>query len=110
MEEQNTVHESICWFCGNEECQWMRNLKPFSEDEWLAEETDTMGGSYHVYECKAFKPGKRSISNAYPKRITTRIVPTTTVLVCPVCKRNVRRTDRFCSRCGQRIYYREDIK
>lgn len=100
-------HESLCWFCNNKNCQWMNHTIPLPKKDWIVEETETEGGSFNVYECKQFVPGKRSMDNAYPQRIIEVVVPSTIVVSCPRCKIQVQKTDRFCRRCGQRIYWKE---
>lgn len=101
-------HESLCWFCENTQCKWMK--KTAALEDWVADETDTEGGSYHVYECKEFIPSKRSVSNAYPKRIVGKVVPSRVTPACPTCGQCVQRTDRFCRSCGQRIYWKGEKK
>ena len=106
----NIQHDSLCWFCVNTNCQWIRKLKPYPDNEWVADATDTEGGSYNVYECSHFEHGKRSIQNAYPKQIVERVVPSLVAPVCPTCGQYVQRVDRFCRRCGQSIYWKGDKK
>ena len=43
--------EQLCWTCDTK-CQWMKSTKPIKG--WVAEETDTCGGTYRIYECPEY--------------------------------------------------------
>jgi hypothetical protein len=43
--------EQLCWSC-NTKCEWMASEKPIAG--WIAEETDTCGWSYRIYECPKY--------------------------------------------------------